>query len=98
MKLWFDWVGCKKDLNGKAHLWGVLRCVDEIYSKRFIVWGAASSRAYQRELTHFNDAFGKKSQKINEGYRPITQTDIERKWPDFMDDLEMQFMLDKLTQ
>lgn len=98
MKLWFEWVGHKKDLSNKSHLWGVLRCDSDKSTTRYIVWGAAKCRAYQRELSHFNDAFTKKSQKMREGYRPITQDDIERHWPDFMDDLEMQFMLDKLTQ
>lgn len=96
MRLWFSWVGYKKDNAGKSHLWGILCREEGNYIRKYIFWGTVKSRAYIIEPTGLIDAFGKRTKKIAEGYKEITQDKIERHWPDFMDDIEMQFMLEKL--
>ena len=111
MKIWFAWVGHKRDGSNKSHLWGILYRESEeteynvfstpsqkLITRKYICWGAAKSRAYMIEPINLTDAHGKKQQKIAQGYKEITQDKIERNWPDFMDDIEMQFMLEKLTQ
>ena len=98
MKIWFAWVGHKRDSSNKSHLWGVLYREEHGTTRKYICWGAAKSRAYMIEPINLTDAHGKKQQKIDQGYKEITQDKIERHWPDFIDDIEMQFMLEKLTQ
>jgi hypothetical protein len=111
MKIWFAWVGHKRDSSGKSHLWGILYRESEeteynvfstpsqkLITRKYICWGSAKNRAYMIEPIVLVQARSRKLEKIAQGYKEITQDKIEREWPEFMNDIEMQFIMEKLTQ
>lgn len=102
MRLWFEWAGQRKDLAGKIHLWGILRKEDNTpFIKRYIFWCAIGVERTDVKLkpwpTDLSNIFAKKAKKENQGYKEIKQETIEDKWPQVIDDIEMQFMMEKLS-
>lgn len=96
MKLWFSWIGYRKDGRNKAHIWGVLNCDEGHFSRKYVVWGPAQGPIFKRECSTPAMLFSKKDQKIKDGYRQIGQDSVEKRWPELLDDLEMQFMMERL--
>lgn len=101
MKLWFAWVGHKKDNAGKSHLWGILNKDEGRTSERYIFWCSIGKRKtdvrLQRWVPDSTSSFSKARQKEEQGYKQITQFAVESKWPQVMDDIEMQFVMEKLS-
>ena len=99
MKIWFEWVAHKKDSAEKSHLWGILYREDaNSKKKKYICWGAVNARAYLIEPIHYIGSFERKQQKLEKGYKQITHDKVLRNWPNFMNDIEMQFIVEKLTK
>lgn len=97
MKLWFSWAGIKKDGRNKTHVWGILNCDENHTTQKYIFWGPVGGPIYKRPADKLEYLFNKKNQKIKNGYRVINQSEINTKWPQILDDLEMQFVIEKLS-
>lgn len=101
MKLWFAWVGHKKDNDGKSHLWGILSRHEGPVTYRYVFWcsiGKKKTNVFlEQKQQDIGTLSGKRLQKLSEGYVDIKQDVIERRWPQVMDDIEMQFMMEKLS-
>lgn len=102
MKLWFAWIGHKKDGAGKSHLWGILNRDEGHMTQRYIFWCSIGKRKTDVKLQYWipdsTSAVHKARQKEEQGYKPVTQEIVENRWPQVMDDIEMQFVMEKLTQ
>jgi hypothetical protein len=105
MKLWFAWVGHKKDGAGKSHLWGILNRDEDHTTQRYIFWCSVGVRKTNVHLSSRTapwadneSSFSKARQKENQGYKQITQEVVENRWPQVMDDIEMQFVMERLTE
>lgn len=94
--MWFSWVGAKRDGRNKIHFWGVLVHDHDHITEKYIVWGPASGPMHKRPVSKLEYLFAKKEQKIRNGYRAITQEYIEKKFPEFLTEIEMIFMMEKL--
>jgi len=97
MVLWFSSVCYKRDAAGKIHLWGILSEKANNVIEDHIFWGRSDARAYISPICWSSrDLYSKKIRKVAEGYKEITQSLVERKWPEFMGDIEMQIMIKRL--
>lgn len=102
MKLWFAWIGHKKDDAGKSHLWGFLNRDEGYSTTRYIFWCSIGKRKTTVHMQLFvpdaTSSIWKTRQKEEQGYKQVTQETVENRWPQVMDDIEMQFVMEKLTQ
>ncbi len=102
MKLWFAWIGHRKDKAGKSHLWGFLNRDEEHTTCRYIFWCSIGKRRTDVKLQIWRpdvtSSVSKTRQKEDQGYVQITQEIVENRWPQVMDDIEMQFVMEKLAQ
>jgi len=102
MKLWFAWVGHKKDKAGKSHLWGILNKDQGHFSTRYVFWCSIGKRRTDVKLQIWVpdavSSYNKARQKEDQGETQITQETVENRWPQVMDDIEMQFVMEKLAK
>jgi hypothetical protein len=94
----YGWIGHKKDLNYKSHLWGFINMPD-IYAEcnTIVFCGAAGSRIYLRPGWHDNDMKYAINDKNRLGYKEITYQKFFMTWPELVKDMEMQIVVKKLT-
>ncbi len=100
MKLWMKWVGHKKCAAGRDHLWGILVEEGARDTKHYIFHGECASGSITfRPTDKWSDGLHRlKNTKVEEGYKQIHQSKVETKWPQVMDDIEMQFMMQMLAK
>ena len=94
----YFWIGHKKDLNRKSHVWGVVN-IPDLYpdTKTVVFWGSDSGRIYFRpSWQESHDMQYAITNKESLGYKAITLQKFSVTWPELLKDIEMQIVMKKL--
>lgn len=101
MSTTYLWIGHKKDGRGKSHLWGILVNSKDPVHYYYIFWcsiGGKSLKVHLEPINGYYLAHSRKDTKEYQGYRRIDHSTVESRWPEVSTDINMQFMLEKLSK
>jgi hypothetical protein len=100
MKIILKWVGLRRDLRYKEHLWAIVEILDgTLYNGSptyFFAWGPGAGSVNLTRVVEYSKIFERKRRKTEDGYREITQNSVESRYPEFMKDISQLMLIEKL--